>query len=248
MKTTNGRVADKVAIVTGGARGMGESHSRTLAAEGARVVIADVLDGPGEALADAIGPAALYLNLDVRDPECWQRSVEYVIEEFGRVDVLVNNAGVASGHPLVDYPIDEWKTIIDVNLSGTFYGMRAVASVMIEHGSGSIVNISSVEGLRGSHQAIGYSATKFGVRGLTQSGALQLAAGGVRVNSVHPGHIDTPMTKGFSASSLRIPLGRSAAPIEVSNAVLFLASDESSYITGAELAVDGGLISGIPVA
>ncbi|WP_433566705.1 glucose 1-dehydrogenase [Nocardia sp. CA-151230] len=248
MSSKTGRVAGKVAIVTGGARGMGESHGRALLAEGASVVLVDVLDESGQVLAAELGDAARYLHLDVTDPEQWQKIIDYTRTEFGAIDILVNNAGIATGHPLIDYPIEAWRKVIDVNLSGAFYGMRAVAPVMTAAGTGSIINISSVEGLRGSGASIGYAASKFGVRGITQSGALQLASAGVRVNSIHPGHIATPMTDGFAASSLKIPLGRSAQPAEVSTAVVFLGSDESSYITGAELVIDGGLISGIPTA
>jgi 3alpha(or 20beta)-hydroxysteroid dehydrogenase len=158
----------------------------------------------------------------------------------------VNNAGIANGNRLVDFELSEWQRIIDINLTGTFLGMRAATPAMIEAGGGSVVNISSVEGMRGSPGLHGYTATKFAVRGLTKSTALELAQHGIRVNSIHPGLIRTPMTEGIPADFLQIPLGRAAAPSEVSALVTYLASDESSYSTGAEFVIDGGLTVGVP--
>ncbi|MFF0542223.1 glucose 1-dehydrogenase [Nocardia thailandica] len=239
-----GRLAGKVAVISGAARGMGAAHARRFVGEGASVVLGDVLDAEGEALAAELGEAAVYQHLDVREPDQWKAVVELAVERFGGVQVLINNAGIANGNRLVDFALDEWQRIIDINLTGTFLGMQAVVPAMT--GGGSIVNISSVEGMRGSPGLHGYTATKFAVRGLTKSAALELAHQGIRVNSVHPGLITTPMTENIPADFLQIPLGRAADSDEVSALVAYLASDESSYSTGAEFVVDGGLTAGIP--
>ncbi|CAM3493265.1 glucose 1-dehydrogenase [Isoptericola cucumis] len=250
MASTGTRVHNKVAIVTGGSGGMGATHARALVAEGGKVVIADLDDAKGQALAaelnDEQGASARYTHLDVTSEDDWARAVAFTLDEFGRIDVLVNNAGIANGAPITEYDVDAWRTILDINLTGTFLGIRAVSPVMAKAGAGSIINISSVEGLRGSRGLHGYVASKFGVRGLTKSVALELGPAGVRVNSVHPGFVATPMTTGIDADSLLIPLGRGAQPEEVSQTVLFLASDESSYSTGSEFVVDGGLVAGVP--
>ena len=248
--STGNRVHNKVAIITGGTGGMGVTHARALAAEGAKVVVADLDDAKGEALAADLNgdrtDVARYVHLDVTSEDDWARAVAFTLEEFGRIDVLVNNAGIANGGPITEYDTDAWRRIIDINLTGVFLGIRAVSPVMVKAGSGSIINISSVEGLRGSRGLHGYVASKFGVRGLTKSVALELGSHGVRVNSVHPGFIETPMTAGIDAGDLLIPLGRGARPEEVSQTIVFLASDESSYSTGAEFVVDGGLVAGVP--
>ncbi|MFJ2668716.1 glucose 1-dehydrogenase [Nocardia fluminea] len=241
-----GRLAGKVAVISGGARGMGAAHARRFVAEGASVVIGDVLDDEGATVAKELGDAVAYRHLDVREPEQWAGIVAAAVEEFGGLHVLVNNAGIVNGNLLVDFALDEWQRIIDINLTGTFLGMQAVVPAMKEAGGGSIVNISSVEGMRGSPGLHGYTATKFAVRGLTKSAALELAPQGIRVNSVHPGLISTPMTEGIPADFLQIPLARAAEPDEVSALVAYLASDESSYSTGAEFVVDGGLTVGVP--
>ncbi|MBC7302528.1 MAG: glucose 1-dehydrogenase [Nocardia sp.] len=241
-----GRLDGKVAVISGGARGMGAAHARRFVAEGASVVIGDVLDDEGATVAKELGDAVAYRHLDVREPEQWAGIVGAAVEQFGGLHVLVNNAGIVNGNLLVDFALDEWQRIIDINLTGTFLGMQAAVPAMKEAGGGSIVNISSVEGLRGSPGLHGYTATKFAVRGLTKSAALELAAQGIRVNSVHPGLISTPMTEGIPADFLQIPLARAAEPDEVSALVAYLASDESSYSTGAEFVVDGGLTVGVP--
>ncbi|MFI1240705.1 glucose 1-dehydrogenase [Nocardia salmonicida] len=241
-----GRLDGKVAVISGGARGMGASHARRFVAEGASVVIGDVLDDEGAAVAKELGDAVVYRHLDVREPEQWAGAVAAAVEEFGGLHVLVNNAGIVNGNLLVDFALDEWQRIIDINLTGTFLGMQAAVPAMKAAGGGSIVNISSVEGMRGSPGLHGYTATKFAVRGLTKSAALELAPQGIRVNSVHPGLISTPMTEGIPADFLQIPLARAAEPDEVSALVAYLASDESSYSTGAEFVVDGGLTVGVP--
>lgn len=241
-----GRVAGKIALISGGARGMGAAHARALVDEGANVVIGDLLDDAGEALAAELGPNAIYVHLDVTDKQQWVDAVAATKTAFGPVSVLINNAGIANGNLLTDFELSEWQRILDINLTGTFLGCQAVAQTMIENKAGSIINISSVEGYRGSPGLHGYTATKFAVRGLTKSIALELAPHGVRVNSVHPGLIRTDMTAGIPEDFLQIPLRRAADPAEVSALVLYLASDESSYSTAAEFLIDGGLIAGIP--
>ena len=239
------RLDGKVVIVTGGARGMGEAHARALIAEGASVVIADLLDAEGTALAAELGTAALYHHLDVTDEAGWTTVVAAAEEAFGPVDVLVNNAGIANAAPIEHFPIEKWNAVLAVNLTGTFLGIRAVIPGMKAIGRGSIINVSSVEGLRGGKMLHGYVASKFAVRGLTKSVAVEVGEFGIRVNSIHPGFIETPMTAKWSADGLQIPLGRPAQPGEVSKLVVFLASDESSYSTGSEFLVDGGMTAGI---
>jgi len=245
-----GRVDGKVALISGGARGMGASHARALLAEGARVVAADILDDEGDALAKELGSirtgAAVYVHLDVTQPDQWKAAADVAVREFGALNVLVNNAGILNGNTLQNFPLADWQQIIDVNLTGTFLGMQAAVEPMIAAGGGSIINISSVEGLRGSPGLYGYVASKFGVRGLAKAAALELAPHHIRVNSIHPGLIRTPMTAGVPEDFLQIPLGRGADPGEVSACVVYLASDESSYSTGGEFVVDGGLTIGIP--
>ncbi|MCV7258601.1 glucose 1-dehydrogenase [Mycobacterium shimoidei] len=241
-----GRADGKVALISGGARGMGASHVRALVAEGAEVVAADILDDDGKALAEELGAAARFVHLDVTQPDQWRAAVETAVNEFGALNVLVNNAGILNGNTLQNFPLADWQKIIDINLTGTFLGMQAAVEPMIVAGGGSIINISSVEGLRGSPGLYGYVASKFGVRGLAKAAALEMAPHNIRVNSIHPGMIRTPMTAGIPEDFLQIPLGRAADPGEVSACVVYLASDESSYCTGAEFVVDGGLTVGVP--
>jgi 3alpha(or 20beta)-hydroxysteroid dehydrogenase len=241
-----GRVDGKVAIISGGAQGMGASHAELLVAEGAKVVIGDILDDKGKALAESLGDAARYVHLDVTQPDQWDAAAATAIEEFGTFNVLVNNAGIVNGSPLQKFDIDRWRQILDVNLTGTFLGMRVAVEPMIAAGGGSIINVSSIEGIRGAPWAHGYVATKWGVRGLAKSAALELAPHNIRVNSLHPGLIRTPMTAHLPDDMVTIPLGRPGDSIEVSTFVLFLASDESSYATGSEFIVDGGLVTGVP--
>jgi 3alpha(or 20beta)-hydroxysteroid dehydrogenase len=241
-----GRVDGKVALISGGARGMGEAHARLLVAEGAQVVIGDILDEQGKAVADALGDAARYVHLDVTEPDQWQSAVSTAVTDFGKLDVLVNNAGIVNLGPLKTFDLGKWRQILDVNLTGTFLGMQAVVDPMTAAGGGSIVNISSIEGIRGAPFVHGYVATKWAVRGLTKSAALELASQKIRVNSVHPGFIRTPMTKHLPDDMVTIPLGRPAESREISTFVVFLASDESAYATGSEFIVDGGLVTDVP--
>ncbi|SON58577.1 3-alpha-(or 20-beta)-hydroxysteroid dehydrogenase [Mycobacterium simulans] len=239
------RLTGKVALVSGGARGMGASHVRALVAEGAKVVFGDILDDEGRAVAAEVGDAARYLHLDVTEPDQWAAAVQTALTEFGGLDVLVNNAGIINVGMLEDYALSEWQRILDVNLTGVFLGIRAVVKPMKAAGRGSIINISSIEGLAGTMGCHGYTATKFGVRGLTKSAALELGVNGIRVNSIHPGLIKTPMTEWVPEDLFQTALGRAAEPQEVSNLVVYLASDESSYSTGSEFVVDGGCVAGL---
>lgn len=239
------RLAGKVALVSGGARGMGASHVRSLVAEGAKVVFGDILDDEGKAVAAEVGEATRYLHLDVTKPEDWDAAVATTLAEFGRIDVLVNNAGIINIGTLEDYALSEWQRILDINLTGVFLGIRAVVKPMKKAGRGSIINISSIEGMAGTIACHGYTATKFAVRGLTKSAALELGPSGIRVNSIHPGLIKTPMTEWVPEDIFQSALGRAAEPKEVSNLVVYLASDESSYSTGSEFVVDGGTTAGL---
>jgi 3alpha(or 20beta)-hydroxysteroid dehydrogenase len=246
MFSVMGELDGLVAIVSGGARGMGASHVKALHDEGARVLIGDVNDEAGQALAESIGDGVRYIHLDVTDPDQWSAAVENAVSQFGSVDVLVNNAGIVNGNLIQDFELSAWQQIIDINLTGTFLGIRAVVPAMIAAGGGSIINVSSTEGLRGTPGVHGYVASKFAVRGLAKSTALELAPHGIRVNSIHPGLVRTPMVEGIPEDFLTIPLSRAADPVEVSNFVVFLACNKSSYATGAEFAIDGGLTTGVP--
>ena len=244
-----GRVEGKVALISGGARGMGASHARLLVEEGAKVVIGDILDDEGKALAaeiNAIGDAARYVHLDVTQPDQWDAAVATATSEFGKLDVLVNNAGIVALGQLKNFDLAKWQKVIDVNLTGTFLGMRVAVEPMTAAGGGSIINVSSIEGLRGAPAVHPYVASKWAVRGLAKSAALELAPLNIRVNSIHPGFIRTPMTAKLPEDMVTIPLGRPGESREVSTFVVFLASDESSYATGSEFVMDGGLVTDVP--
>lgn len=245
-----GRVDGKVALISGGAQGMGAEDARALIAEGAKVVIGDILDEKGEALADEINaetPDSIrYVHLDVTQADEWDAAVATALDAFGTLNVLVNNAGTVALGKIGEFDMAKWQKVIDVNLTGTFLGMQASVEAMKAAGGGSIINISSIEGLRGAVMVHPYVASKWAVRGLTKSAALELGAHNIRVNSVHPGFIRTPMTKFFPDDMLRIPLGRPGQPDEVATFVVFLASDESRYATGAEFVMDGGLVNDVP--
>src|ERR1700712_2426226 len=233
MGTAEGRVADKVVLISGGARNIGGASARMLVAEGAKVVIGDLLDDEGAALAEELGDSARFVHLDVTSDEDWRAAVELTVSEFGSLDVLFNNAGIFNGGQLQRYKREQWQQMLDVNLTGPFLGMRAAADAMIASGGGSIINTSSIEGLRGTPWAHGYVASKWGLTGLTKSAALELAPQGGRVKSIHPGRISTPATDQMPADLIPIPLGRPGLPHEVAAFVVFLASDESSFATGS---------------
>jgi 3alpha(or 20beta)-hydroxysteroid dehydrogenase len=242
------RVDGKVVLISGGARGMGAAHAEALVSEGARVVVGDILDDDGLAVAETLGPSAHFTHLDVTAPNQWDAAVEAAVQRFGRLDALVNNAGIVKMAPLRGSSLSDWQRVLDVNLTGAYLGMRAVIEPMIAGGGGSIVNISSVEGLAGSAHLHSYVAAKFGLRGITKSAAVELAQYDIRVNSIHPGLVHTPMSEGVTQEFMApIPMRRGALPAEVSAFVLFLVSDESAYATGAEFVVDGGLTSYVPV-
>ena len=241
-----GRVAGKVVLISGGARNIGGASARMLVAEGARVVIGDVLDDEGTALAEELGESARYVHLDVTSEEDWASAVAYTVAEFGRLDVLFNNAGIFNGGQLQRYAREQWQAMLDVNLTGAFLGMKAAADAIIAAGGGSIINTSSIEGLRGTPWAHGYVASKWGLTGLTKSAAMELAPHGIRVNSLHPGRISTPATDQMPEDLIPIPLGRPGRPEEVASFVVFLASDESSFTTGSEFVMDGGTVMHIP--
>lgn len=241
-----GRVADKVALISGAARGMGAADARMLVAEGAKVVIGDILDAEGAALAEEIGDAARYVHLDVTSAEDWKAAVDTALEAFGKLNVLVNNAGIVQLAPLKTLDVERWQKVLDVNLTGPMLGIKAVIDPMIAAGGGSIINVSSIEGMRGAAWVHSYVASKWGLRGLTKSAALELAPEKIRVNSIHPGFIRTPMTKHLPDDMVTAPMGRAGTPDEVASFVVFLASDESSFSTGSEYVVDGGLITDVP--
>lgn len=239
------RVNGKIALISGGARGMGASHARLLVSEGAKVVIGDILDEAGEALAAELGDAVRYVHLDVTDFGQWETAVQTAVDAFGGLDILVNNAGIANFGRIEEYTLDAWDSIIAINLTGVFYGIKAAIPALKRSGAGSIINVSSTAGLQGYEALPGYNAAKFGVRGLSKNAALDLGRYNIRVNSVHPGAIRTPMTEGLDSAQSHVALHRMGEPIELSNLVLFLASDESSFSTGAEFVADGGETAGL---
>ncbi|MCP3810961.1 SDR family oxidoreductase [Mycobacteriaceae bacterium Msp059] len=228
---------------------MGASHARAFAAEGANVVIADILDDEGHALAEELGAASLYTHLDVSDIQQWQNAIGDAERIFGPLHALVNNAGIG-GTPatLLDTEIDEWHRVLGVNLDGTFFGIKTATPSLIRAGGGAIVNVSSFAGLLGSPLLGGYSASKFAVRGLTKVAAMELGSFGIRVNSIHPGYIRTPLLEGIPDEAVhgRLAIDRIATPDDVTPVVLFAASDDARYCTGAEFAVDGGGSAGEP--
>lgn len=246
--------------MTGAARGQGAAEARRFAEEGARVLLTDVLDEDGEKTAAAIradhGDVALFHHHDVTQEAEWEAAMGQAVDAFGGVHVLVNNAGIASGGPLAMTPLDDYMNVVNVNQVGVFLGMKTVAphmvtSVQRDGLGGSIVNISSVDGMTGMAFTIAYVASKWAVRGMTKTAALELGQFGIRVNSIHPGGVDTPlldpareMGVDLRAYFSNVPLQRIATPDDVANLALFLASDESSYCTGSEFVIDGGLMAG----
>lgn len=250
-----GRVEDKVALVTGGALGLGRAAAELLAREGAKVAVTDLMDAEGRAVVDQIGLAggeAIYIHHDVAQEADWARAVAETLTRFGRLDVVVNNAGVALAGSVEDCTLEQWRWLMSINLDGVFLGTKHGVAAMKGHG-GSIINLSSIEGLIGDPNLAAYNASKGGVRIFTKSAALHCAKAGykIRVNSIHPGYIWTPMVEGYIAgqanpdeAKLAVaglhPLGHLGEPDDIAFGVLYLASDESKFMTGSELVIDGG--------
>ncbi|MGY1896991.1 glucose 1-dehydrogenase [Nocardia gipuzkoensis] len=237
----------KVALITGGARGQGAAEARLFVRRGARVVITDVLEAEGAELAESLGDAARFVRHDVSVGADWDAAAALAVSAFGSLDVLVNNAAIYTARPLTETAPEELERILRVNLVGPFRGIQAVAGPMTRAGGGSIVNISSQAGLEGLMGHAAYGSSKWGLRGLTKTAALELGPAGIRVNSVHPGPIATPMVPYLTTgpgSFPALPLQRTGVPEEVAELVAFLASDAAAYITGAEVTIDGGLAAG----
>lgn len=262
-----GRLDGKVAIVTGAARGMGEAMARLFVAEGASVVVADLLDDEADAVAASIRERVVSAHLDVTDEASWRTLLAQTVDAFGTPDVLVNNAGILAMVPLVDTTLETFRSIVDVDLLGPFLGMKVVGGAMVSAGRGSIVNVSSAAGMIGYSQVGAYTAAKWGLRGITKTAALEFGPSGVRVNSIHPGGVTTPMVGVVGEPALGEPpapgvvdpdpvlaaademagdqpIARMGRPVEIARLALFLASDESSYCTGAEFVADGGQTAG----
>ena len=246
------RLKGKVALITGGARGQGAAEARLFAKEGARVVIADILDDAGAKVAAEIGESggdAAYVHLDVTSEDEWREAVAETVARYGRLDVLVNNAGIWRGGTVEETSVEEWDLIMDVNARGVFLGTKVAIAEMRKAGGGSIINISSTAGLVGSPRSTAYTASKGAVRLLTKATAVQYGKDGIRANSIHPGPIDTDMAvqiwpdeKGRAASAAaRTVIGRMGTPEDIAYGALYLASDESSFVTGSELVIDGGV-------
>lgn len=240
-----GRLDGRVAIITGGARGMGAAHAKRFLEEGAKLVITDILEAEGEAVARQLAGAGAikFMKHDVTNAAEWQQVIAETEAAFGPVDVLVNNAGIALLKSIDKMTEAQFRRVIDVNQVSVFLGMKYVLPSMRKAGGGSIINISSISGLKGNEDSVAYSASKFAIRGMTQSAAVELGKEGIRVNSVHPGITETPMVRMSRVKKMAnaIPLQRIAQPAEVSDLIVYLASEESSYVTGAEFVIDGGL-------
>ena len=244
------RLENKVALISGGARGMGAVEARLFAENGAKVVIGDILEDEGrrtEAEINEAGGECVFVPLDVTSEESWQAAVGAAVGRFGKLDILVNNAGIYRTHNVLETSGEEWDQVMDINAKGVFPGTKAAIPAMRQNGGGSIVNISSVAGLIGNFMSSAYTASKGAVRLFTKSTAIQYAGDGIRANSVHPGTIETDMTAPVLANAdyrqdriNRTPLGRLGTAADVAYGVLFLASDEASFMTGSELVIDGG--------
>ncbi|MGR6999545.1 glucose 1-dehydrogenase [Yinghuangia aomiensis] len=242
-------LTDKVVIITGAAGGLGAAAARQVVAGGGKVVVTDLQEEAGRTTAEDLGPNARFHAHNVADPAQWQAVVDFTLAEFGRIDGLVNNAGVTAGGPFAEESLENFERVIKINLTGVWMGMQAVIPAMKAVGGGSIVNISSAAGLMGLPYTGSYSAAKWAVRGIGKTAAIELAGDKIRVNSVHPGMIYTPMTavvgiKPGEGGYPKAPMGRAGEAEEVGSAVVYLLSDAASYITGSELAVDGGWTAG----
>ena len=245
------RLEGKVALISGGARGQGATEGQLFVDEGAKVVLADILDAEGESTAAQIrenGGEASYVHLDVASEDDWRAAVEFTLQTYGRLDILINNAAIYKRTPIVDTDLEEWRQIMEINSTGVFLGTKHAIPAMRRSGGGSIINISSTAGLVGSGRGSAYGASKGSVRLFTKYTAIQHATENIRANSIHPGPIDTEMIadnigtpEGRAASEARVPLQRIGTVMDVAYGALFLASDESSYMTGAELVIDGGV-------
>jgi 3alpha(or 20beta)-hydroxysteroid dehydrogenase len=248
-----GRLEGKVAVITGAARGQGEAEARAMVEEGASVLVGDVIDDLGEKVAGDLGDAACFVHLDVACADDWARAVDTTVSRFGKLDVLVNNAGITKMAPIETQPLDDYLAVVNINQVGCWLGMKAVIPAMKAAGSGVIVNTSSVAGLTGGRGTAAYTASKFAIRGMTKCAALELGRYNIRVNSVHPGPIDTPMLYegdlarviGGSPEVLwaQLPIRRAGLPEEVAKMVVFLVAD-ATYSTGAEFVIDGGQLAG----
>ena len=240
------RLNGKVVLVTGGAQGIGAAITQAMVADGANVVVGDVLDQDGQDLVAAIGPSATYVHLDVTSPDDWAAAVTAAITTYGSLDILVNNAGISNYGPIDQYRRVDWDSVIAINLTSVFNGISAVVPALKAVGGGSIVNLSSMAGMRGEAGMPGYVASKWGVRGLTKAAALDLARYGIRVNSIHPGIVQTPLSQdGPRLDMSHVAMNRLGKPIEIARLAVFLASEESSFSTGAEFTADGGELAGM---
>ncbi len=248
----SGRLEGKVALITGSARGQGEAEARRFVAEGAKVAITDLRDVLGEQLAAELGPDTFYQQLDVTREDDWDAAVAATVERFGKLDILVNNAGIGAFGTLEGLDLKTHHEMIDINLHGVYLGMRAAKAALVATGNGAIVNISSIDGIVGVLGMTSYSGSKFAVTGMTRSAAIELGPLGVRVNSIHPGVINSPMVQEAPPETrARLdrlmdmqPIKRMGEPDEIASLALFLASDEASYITGAQFVIDGGHLAG----
>lgn len=245
------RLDGKIALITGAARGQGAAIARRFASEGARVVLGDVLDEEGKIVAEEIGASARYVHHDVSDPTSWDEAARTAVEAFGSVNVLINNAGIVRWAPIHKHSLDDFMAVVNVNQVGCFLGIKAVIPAMREAGGGSIVNTASDAGLEGMAGIVGYCASKFAIRGMTRTAAIELGRWGIRVNAVCPGGINTVMANPFEQPEeeqqkafARNPIPRIGTPEEIASLMVFLASDESSYCTGGDFVIDGGYIAG----
>ena len=247
------RLENKVALISGGARGIGAAQAKLFAQEGAKVVIGDLLDEEGrktEAEINETGAECLFVHLDVTDEESWRQAVAAAVGRFGKLDVLVNNAGIYRTHRVEETTSEEWDLIFDINAKGVFLGTKQAIPEMRKAAGGSIINMSSIAGLIGSLDQSAYNASKGAVRLLTKSTAIQYAGEGIRANSIHPGTVESPMTADLLSEGYyrqdridKTPLGRLGQPEDVAYGALYLASDESSFVTGSELVIDGGRLA-----